>query len=114
MEETPQKKPVSVKTVVLITAAAVIIILAAVFGMAYYAYVREGKQYVEVFFPNTTVNGLDASYKTVAEIEKMVSVDVDAYALTIEGRGGVTERITGAEIGMHNEFDGSLDQYLAA
>ncbi len=114
MEEAPKKKPVSVKTVVMITAAAVVIVLAGCFGVGYYAYAREGKQYTEVFFPNTTVNGLDASNKTVEEIEKLVSADVDSYVLTIEGRGGVTEQITGAEIGLHNEFDGSLEQYLAA
>lgn len=33
-------------------------------------YIQTGKQYRTVFFPNTTINGVDASKKTVDEVKQ--------------------------------------------
>ena len=84
-------------------------------GAGYLYYTSVGEQYRTVFFPHTVVNGVDASQKTVDEVEQLVSSRMEEdYELTVVGRGGVTETITGKEIGMHYKFDDSLDQYLAA
>ena len=45
--------------------------VAAVGGAAGY-YIYEGKQYETVFFPSTRINGIDASHKTVEEMEKLI------------------------------------------
>ncbi len=113
MEEKPKrrsrkKKPFPVKTV-----AAVCVALAAAAGAGAGYYIHEGKQYETVFFPQTMINGMDASEKTVEEMEELILSGVEDYALTIVKRGGETEQIRGADIGLHSEFDGSLEQYLA-
>ena len=122
MGETEKKEPRSRKKKGMSPAAKrAVIIAAAAFALlgvsgtaGYLYYVNEGKQYQTVFFPNTTVNGLDISYKTVAEAQELVASYIDEYVLTITGRGDVTEAITGEEAGFHHVFDGTLDQYLAA
>ncbi len=95
--------------------AAVVLLGGIAGGAGYLYYTSVGEQYRTVFFPHTVVNGVDASQKTVDEVEQLVSSRMEEdYELTVVGRGGVTETITGKEIGMHYEFDDSLDQYLAA
>ena len=86
--------------------------VAAVGGAAGY-YIYEGKQYETVFFPSTRINGIDASHKTVEEMEKLISAAVDEYSLTIKEMDGRTEQITGEAIGMHSVFDGKMEEYLA-
>ncbi len=88
---------------------------AVILGVSgYLYYVNVGKRYQTVFFPNTSVNGLDVSYKTAEEAEAIVASRMDDYVLTITGRGGVTEQITGEEAGFHYLFDGTMASYLAA
>lgn len=77
-------------------------------------YVRLGLKYRQTFFPNTIINGLDASGKTVAEVEKAITDGMDGYVLTLEKRDGNTEQIDGAAISLHPEFDGTLPQILAS
>ncbi len=113
MEEKPRarsrkKKPFPVKAV-----AAACVALAAAAGAGAGYYIHEGKQYETVFFPQTVINGLDASEKTVEEMEALILAGVDDYELTLVQRDGKTEQILGADIGLRSEFDGSLEQYLA-
>ena len=77
-------------------------------------YVWQGRKYRQVFFPNTIINGLDASGKTVAEVEKTITDEMNGYVLTLEKRDGGTEQIDGREIGLHPEFDGTLEQILTS
>lgn len=105
-----EKKPFPVKRALAGVAVAAAVLLIG--GAGYYIY--EGQQYKTVFFPNTIVNGVDASGKTVDEVKALVSADVEGYELTVRGRNGVTDVITNDEIGLHTIFDGSLEQYLAA
>ncbi|MGL5437406.1 MAG: L,D-transpeptidase family protein [Lachnospiraceae bacterium] len=77
-------------------------------------YAWMGQKYRQVFFPNTVINGLNASGKTVTEIEAMITDGMYGYVLTLTGRDGSTEQIAGTEIGLHSEFDGELQQILAS
>ena len=77
------------------------------------AYTYMSLQYRDVFFPNTKINGLDASGKNVEQVKQMIDDGMDEYTLNLEERGGVTEQIGGEEIGLHSEYDGSLEQLLA-
>ncbi|MCI9584505.1 MAG: L,D-transpeptidase family protein [Clostridium sp.] len=70
------------------------------------------QQYREAFFPNTSINGLDASGKTMDEVKSMIASEIEGYTLTIETGDGRTEQITGSEIGLRPEFDDSLDWIL--
>lgn len=75
-------------------------------------YIKEGQQYKTVFFRNTTINGADASGKTVEEMKAQIASGIDGYALSLEERGGDKEQITGEEIELHSVFDGSLEKIL--
>lgn len=97
------------KKAALVTAA----VLSGLTVSAAGAYTYMGLQYRDVFFPNTKINGLDASGKNVEQVKQMIDDGMDEYTLNLEERGGVTEQIGGEEIGLHSEYDGSLEQLLA-
>ncbi len=85
-------------------------------GMAVSAagiYTYMSLPYRDTFFPNTTINGLDVSRKSVEEVKQMIDEGMKAYTLTLEERGGVEEQIVGDEFGLHSEYDGSLERLLA-
>ncbi len=77
------------------------------------AYTYLSLPYRDTFFPNTMINGLDASHKDVDQVKQMIDEGMKAYTLTLEERGGVEEQISGDEIGLHSEYDGSLERLLA-
>ena len=89
--------------------AAVLVILAAVGGGIYY-YLEAGK-YVTAFFPNTSINGIDASGKTIEDVKAAIEDGLSGYELKVITRSG-EEIITREEIGLHSEFDGSLEEIL--
>ena len=76
------------------------------------AYTYLGQQYQNVFFPKTMINGMDASGKTVDEVKAMIASQIDGYSLTLETRQGTEETISGDVIGLHPEYDGTLEQIL--
>ncbi len=87
--------------------------LTAVTGMGVGYYIYKGKEYETTFFPSTKINGIDASDKTVDEMEELIAAQVDDYELTLVKRGGDTEKIKGKDIGLSTVFDGELEQYLS-
>ena len=89
-------------------------VLAAAVLAAGGVYAGMAQKYKTVYFPNTQINGVDASGMTVAEVKELISAGTKDYVLRIEERGGAEEKITGASIGLHPEFNGALEQLLAA
>ena len=102
------KKASKVKKIAWITAAASCFL--AVSAAAAYTYMA--MQYRDVFFPNTRINGLDASGKSVDQVKQMIDDGMEQYTLVLEERGGVSEQIGGDQIDLHSEYDGSLEQLL--
>jgi len=92
-------------------AAAVVFVLAAG-GIGYY-FMEAGK-YETAFFPNTNINGIDASGKTVDDVKAAIETGLSNYELTIIGRDGAEGVITKEDIGLHSEFDGSMEEILVA
>lgn len=86
--------------------------IAALALIASLIYLQIGRQYKEVFFPNTIINGMDVSKKSVEEVKKLITAGIDDYQLTVEERGDDTETISGKDIGMEAVFDGSLLKLL--
>ncbi|RFZ76497.1 hypothetical protein DS742_23335 [Lacrimispora amygdalina] len=86
--------------------------VAVVALIAALTYLQIGRQYKEVFFPNTIINGMDASKKSIDEVKTMVAAGIDGYQLTIKERGDNTEIIKGTDIGMEAVFDGSVEKLL--
>ena len=77
-------------------------------------YAGMSQKYKTRFFPHTQINGIDASGKTAAEVQKLISASVDGYTLTIDERNDQKETIAGTDIKLHAEFDGSLEKMIAA
>lgn len=87
---------------------------AAVLAVAAGAYIYIGTTYRSTFFNGTVINGMNVSGKTVDEVKSMIAEGVEGYVLVLEERGGRTESITGASIGLEAGFDGSLEALLEA
>lgn len=77
-------------------------------------YAGMSQKYKTRFFPNTRINGVDASGKTAAEVQELIAEGVNGYTLTIDERNNQTETIAGTDIKLHAEFDGSLEKMVAA
>ena len=80
-------------------------------GLVFYIYASQA--YKTVFFPNTRINGVDVSDRTLEEVKSAFSAATDRYRLSVLTRGGETETIDGGAIGLHTVFDGKLEQILA-
>lgn len=72
------------------------IALAAVIGTAVLAaagagyYFLETGKYKTAFFPNTTINGINASGKTVEEVKSLIEAGLSRYTLTVQARDGAS------------------------
>ena len=108
-KETVEKAPKQVNKKALGITAGIVGVL-AIGGIG--AYAGMAQKYNRVFFPNTTINGVNASGKTVAEVEQLISAGTTGYTLEIQERGDVTEQLTGESIGLNSVFDGSLEKLL--
>ena len=102
-----RKKKSTVRMAAAVAAAVVLLALTAA-GV----YIYKGQKYKEVFFQNTIVNGTDVSGMTVEEVKAVIASEIDGYTLTIKERGGESGQIAKDEIGLHSEFDGSLEKLL--
>lgn len=87
--------------------------VAAILALSVAVYGWLGQKYRQVFFPNTTINGLDVSGHTVAEVETLIAGGMDGYILTLKLRGGEMEQIDSKDINLHPEFDGSLERIIS-
>ncbi|WP_143320699.1 L,D-transpeptidase family protein [Clostridium sp. HBUAS56010] len=81
--------------------------------IATFTYVQMGRAYNHVFFPNTTINGMNVSKKSPEEVKKMISTNIGDYKLTIQLRGGDREELKSSDIALESVFDGTLEQLVA-
>lgn len=96
------KKKLSKKKQALVIAGFVLLALATVYlGIAVY--------FSSHFFFQTTINGVDASGKSVQSVEKMIAAEIDQYQISIEPREGEAETIEGMAVGLKPVFDGTLE-----
>lgn len=93
--------------IILITVAAVLIILAG-------TYLGIGMHYLNHFFENTAINGIDVSDMTVQEAETAIAARVEDYQIALVKKDGSRETISGEQIGYRfvsgGEVQGFLDQ----
>lgn len=76
-------------------------------------YILAGKKYETVFFPKTTINGMDASGRTPDEVKEMIAGQIKGYSLALVTRQDTQEVIKGTDIDLHPEYDGTLEQLIA-
>lgn len=68
--------------------------------------------YSNHFFYHTVINGINASNKTEKQVEEAINAEVSSYELTLEGRNGLKDKITGENIGLHPVYDSSIKDLL--
>lgn len=88
-------------------------LLLTLFLMAFGSYYFiKAQSFKKVFFPNTVINGVDASYKTPQEVKQLIKNQVDSYELAIKSRNNPDEIIKGSEIDLTFSFNDVLDDLL--
>ena len=89
----------------------VVVLVGAVGGGLYW---HESSKYKTCFLPGTIVDGMDVTGKTASEVEDAIMEQLKGYTLTINGREGLSESITGESVGLYAEFDDTLDKAIAS
>ena len=90
----------------------VLIVIGLLAAAAAGGYIWNARQYQTVFFPQTVINGVNASGKTIDEVKALINKEIDGYVLELAGRDGETASIAGEAINLHSVFDGSLESML--
>lgn len=86
-----------------------LIVLVAVLIGGYYFMMR---YYTTHFYNGTTINGVQVGGKTGRDAKFTIRSKIRSYKLTCKERNDKTESITGNEIYMEYQDDGSIDQIL--
>lgn len=86
--------------------------LVSIFVTTIIFYFLAGFHYQKVFFPATTINGVNVSGLTPSQAQEAVNADIQKYILTLEEDAEKTEQITGADIGLRAEDTGTLHTLL--
>ena len=99
----PRKRKIAPKVKIVGGIIAAIAIIYAAFAV-YFNY---------HFFPNTAINGLTASGKTVSAISSSVENRADTYSVELKGRKGETEKITATALGLKYQGKKRVQQILS-
>lgn len=99
----PRKRKIAPKVKIVGGIIAAIAIIYAAFAV-YFNY---------HFFPNTDINGLAASGKTVSAISSSVENRADTYSVELKGRKGETEKITATALGLKYQGKKRVQQILS-
>ena len=75
-------------------------------------YVYKAQKYESTYLPHTVVNGQNVSGMTAEEVKDLISREARDYTLRLSLRGDKTEVISGQSVGLHTEFDGSLEEII--
>ena len=94
-----------------VAAAGALLLAAGIGGLLYW---NEARRYESCFFPGTQINGMDVSKKTAGQVKAEILAGLSGYRLAIVGREGASGTLSGEDIGLHAEFDGSLEKMLDA
>lgn len=84
------------------------VVLAACVG----GYVYKAMGYRDTFLPHTVINGVKVSGQTPQEARDRISAGIQSYSLVLKLRDGTSRSISGADMGLHTRFDGSLDEII--
>lgn len=92
----------------LVAGAVLALALAACVG----GYVYRAMGYRNTYLPHTVINGMDVSGQTPQEVKDMISSGIRSYSLVLKLRDGSSQSVSGADMGLHTEFDGSLAEII--
>lgn len=103
-----KNKRKSIWRVLILTAAVLIVVLAAVA-----AYIWRAGYFTRHFYKDTWINGIDCGYMTAEEVKKKIQEQIDSYNLTITDREGDSYVITGPQLHLTYVDDYGVDDLLA-
>lgn len=87
------------------TAAAVCVIVVAYLGLVLF--------FTNHFYFNTAINGEDYSICSVETVQHRIMDVSSQYVLTVNGRDGLTDTITSADIALRSEFGDAFENLIA-
>ena len=82
-------------------------------GLAFACYFGVALYFDQVFCPNTTINGIDVSMKTVSEVQEILEKNQDAYCLDVKTIDNKTYALFGSGFDFVYNFDGLKDVKLS-
>ena len=88
------------KTVLFVFSVVFLIMIAIYLGVSVY--------FINRFFPGSEINGIDASGKTVEQVEELIATDVQDYTILLNLRDGKTEAIDGGLMDFSYVSDGAV------
>lgn len=88
------------------------ITLVVILALLIAAYVGFALYFMNHFSFNTTLNGIDVTLQTAAEVERHIADDLESYTLQIEGRDS-NAVVKGSDINLRYIEDGHIDTILA-
>lgn len=91
----------------ILIALAVLMLVPLCFLYLFVAY-----YYRDRFYSNTYINGINVSNLTFEEAEDLISSEVKSYVLSLEGRNGVIDKISGSSIDMHFVYSKNLSEII--
>ena len=77
---------------------------------AIYSYVHYAQQFKTVFYKGTVINGIDASFRTPADVESEIQTKAEDYRIALQFREDASETIEGTDIDYHYVSDGSVQE----
>lgn len=93
------------KKVFVITAAAVSFIAVVYLGVTLF--------FTDHFYMNTVINGVDYSACSVEVVQNRIMDTSGHYSLTVNGRDGMTDTITSADIALRSVFGDEFEELIA-
>ena len=101
-----EKKKIKTWKIVVFGILIFILLVAAI------CYGAVARYYTTHFFKGTQINGYDCSNLTVKEVKEQITDEIMTYAINIEERDGITERLLSSDLGFTYEDDQSVDRLL--
>jgi len=65
------------------------------------------------FLPNTYISGMNVSFKTEKDVEKLIDEKIEAYKLVIKSKDG-EDTIYGRDIGLKRIYGTTVPEFLAS
>jgi hypothetical protein len=88
------------------------IVLSIVFGVLMVLYGAAAYYFTLHFGFNTSIDNIDCTFKTVEQVEQVISRRVDSYEADIKGRDGLSKIIMAADVDLAYVSDGQVETIL--
>ena len=87
-------------------------VLIGLFIPLFFLYLFVASYYQNHFYKNTWINGVETANMNLEEAQALITAEVKAYQLTLEGRNEVTDNISGQSIDLHTVFERNFSDLL--